>query len=197
ALFSELAQQKQSVAPIRFVNVRETGGWGREARQALPKMAALLAAAALPDPEPVPIVDYQSGGHVLIVGPAERVLSWAQRLQSQMAVSVLLSGGSAGLGERLFPTYSGSDIRVSGWLGAFDVSWKQSNPIDLEVCTRCNACITVCPEDAIDLSYQIDMDKCKSHRDCMKACSAIGAIDFARADDERQASFDLILDLSD
>src|SRR5690606_5458002 len=138
-----------------------------------------------------------SGGHVLIVGPAERVLSWAQRLQSQMAVSVLLSGGSAGLGERLFPTYSGSDIRVSGWLGAFDVSWKQSNPIDLEVCTRCNACITVCPEDAIDLSYQIDMDKCKSHRDCMKACSAIGAIDFARADDERQASFDLILDLSD
>src|SRR5690606_22844733 len=94
ALFSELAQQKQTVAPIRFVNIRETGGWGREARQALPKMAALLAAAALPDPEPVPIVDYQSGGHVLIVGPAERVLSWAQRLQSQMAVSVLLSGGS-------------------------------------------------------------------------------------------------------
>ncbi len=198
ALFSELAQHKQSVAPIRFVNIRETGGWGREGKQALPKMAALLAAAALPDPEPVPTVDYQSGGHVLIVGPAERVLPWAQRLQSQMAVSVLLSkGGGASLGERLFPSYSGSDVRVKGWLGDFEVSWKQSNPIDLEVCTRCNACITVCPEDAIDLTYQIDMEKCKSHRDCMKACSAIGAIDFARAEDERKASFDLILDLSD
>ncbi len=198
ALFSELAQQKQSVAPIRFVNVRETGGWGREGAQALPKMAALLAAAALPDPEPVPVVDYESGGHVLLVGPAQRVLPWAQRLQSQMAISVLLSEGGAGmLGERVFPAYSGSDIRVQGWLGAFEVSWKQANPIDLEVCTRCNACITVCPEDAIDLTYQIDMDKCKGHRDCVKACSAIGAIDFARTDDERKAEFDLIFDLSD
>src|SRR5690606_24913129 len=104
ALFSELAQQKQSVAPIRFVNIRETGGWGREGAQALPKMAALLAAAALPDPEPVPTVDYESGGHVLLVGPAQRVLPWAQRLQSQMAISVLLSDGGAGmLGERVFP----------------------------------------------------------------------------------------------
>ena len=49
ALFAELAQQKNAVAPIRFVNIRETGGWGAEAKQALPKMAALLAAAALPE----------------------------------------------------------------------------------------------------------------------------------------------------
>ena len=38
ALFSELAQQKNAVAPIRFVNIRETGGWGAQAKQALPKM---------------------------------------------------------------------------------------------------------------------------------------------------------------
>ena len=31
------------VRPIRFVNLRETGGWGREAKQNTPKMAALLA----------------------------------------------------------------------------------------------------------------------------------------------------------
>jgi hypothetical protein len=69
ALFSELAQQKGRVAPLRFVNIRETGGWGAQRKNALPKMAALLAAAALPDPEPVPVVDYRSAGHVLIVGP--------------------------------------------------------------------------------------------------------------------------------
>lgn len=197
-LFSELAQQKQSVAPLRFVNIRETGGWGKESKQSLPKMAALLAAAALPDPEPVPTVDYESGGHVLIVGPAKRALPWARRLQEQMAVSVLLTeGGGEMLGERSFPTYSGSDIRVKGWLGNFDVSWNQANPIDLETCTRCNACIEVCPENAIGLTYQIDLEKCKDHRDCVKACAAIGAINFARDDADRTSTFDLVFDLSD
>jgi ferredoxin len=199
ALFSELAQQKQTVAPLRFVNIRETGGWSAQANQALPKMAALLAAAALPDPEPVPTVDYDSGGQALIIGTAERVLPWAARLAGQLDVSVLLTSGSNahGMQERRFPTFSGADIRISGWLGAFHVSWRQANPIDPEICTRCNACIDACPENAIDFSYQIDLDKCRSHRDCVKACGAIGAIDFARDNDARSGDFDLIFDLSD
>ena len=69
ALFSELAVK--SVAPIRFVNIRESGGWGSQGKQALPKIAALLAACALPESEPVPTVNYDSAGHVLLVGPAE------------------------------------------------------------------------------------------------------------------------------
>jgi ferredoxin len=197
-LFTELAEQKQTVAPLRFVNIRETGGWSDEASQALPKMAALLAAAALPDPEPVPTVEYQSSGSVLLIGPAERVTPWAKRLAGQLAVSMLLTRGGDGMQDRLFPTYSGAQVEVNGWLGAFRVSWRQANPIDLEVCTRCNACIDACPEKAIDFSYQIDLDKCRSHRDCVKACGAIGAIDFERAqDDVRGGEFDLIFDLSD
>ena len=59
-LFGELAQQSAEAAgrsgwaPIQFVNIRETAGWSREAEQATPKIAALLAAARLPEPEPVP-----------------------------------------------------------------------------------------------------------------------------------------------
>lgn len=199
SLFSELAAERKSVAPLRFVNIRETGGWGSEGKSALPKMAALLAAAALPDPEPVPTVSYESHGHVLVVGPAARALPWARRLSAQLDVSVLLTSGSAQqmLEERSFPTFSGSSITVQGWLGAFNVRWQQSNPIDLEVCTRCNACVDVCPEGAIDLTYQIDMSKCTSHRDCVKACGAIGAINFLREDDLREGGFDLVFDLSD
>ncbi|RJG07454.1 4Fe-4S dicluster domain-containing protein [Noviherbaspirillum cavernae] len=198
ALFSELAAQKQTVAPIRFVNIRETGGWSAEAKTATPKMAALLAAAALPDPEPVPTVEYDSGGQVLVIGPASRALPWAERLGAQLEVSVLLtSGGGEGVQDRLLPAFSGAQIRIDGWLGAFKASWQQANPIDLEVCTRCNACIEVCPENAIDLTYQIDLDKCTSHRDCVKACGAIGAIDFARDDTMRKGEFDLIFDLCD
>ena len=64
-LFIELAEQTEGapaldVRPIHFVNIRETGGWGREAKQATPKMAALLAAARLPEPEPVPTATYKS-----------------------------------------------------------------------------------------------------------------------------------------
>lgn len=198
-LFSELAQQKKSVAPIRFINIRETGGWSTEAKDGLPKTAALLAAAALPAPDPVPEVEYASAGHVLLIGPSDRVLVWAKRLGSQLEVSMLLTSGYGGeaLLERRYPTFSGTNVRVDGWLGAFKVHWKQANPIDLELCTRCNACVTACPENAIDLSYQINLDACKSHRDCVKACGAIAAIDFTRDTTERGGDFDLVFDLSD
>src|SRR3569832_2597481 len=37
-LFAELAQETDgAVAAIRFVNVRETGGWRRDAKDAMPK----------------------------------------------------------------------------------------------------------------------------------------------------------------
>jgi ferredoxin len=153
----------------------------------------------LPQPEPVPTVGYQSAGHVLVIGPAARALPWARRLADQLDVSLLLTSGSDRqmLEDRVFPTFSGSQVEVDGWLGAFKVRWRQANPIDLEVCTRCNACVDVCPEGAIDLTYQIDMSKCSGHRDCVKACGAIGAISFLRDDAMRDGSFDLVFDLSD
>jgi ferredoxin len=68
--------------------------------------------------------------------------------------------------------------------------------IDLDACTRCNACVRACPESAIDDSYQVDMDKCKAHRSCVSACGAMGAIDFARTNVSRSAQFDVVLNLT-
>ena len=197
-LFGELQSEFKADAAVRFVNIREAAGWSDEGEQAAPKMAALLALAQMPDPEPVPLVSYRSGGALLIVGHADAALGWAERLAAQLQVAVLIAGG--GQAElplvRRYPVFSGRSIKVSGYLGAFDVSWEQSNPIDLEACTRCNACIEVCPEHAIDYSYQIDLEKCRAHRKCVAACGDVRAIDFERAERTRSDRFDLVLDLS-
>src|SRR4051794_30914255 len=50
ALFSELAEAAGSRANVKFVNVRELAGWSEQGSRATPKMAALLAQAALPEP---------------------------------------------------------------------------------------------------------------------------------------------------
>ena len=199
-LFLELNEQTEgatSVAqrPIHFVNIRETGGWSRDARGATPKIAALIAAAQLPAAEPVPTVTYRSGGRCLVIGAADAAERAAAMLADKLDVSLLVErAGSLGQAHER-AVHAGRLVALRGWLGAFEASWESANPIDLDLCTRCNACIAACPEGAIDFSYQIDLGKCQSHRDCVRVCDAAGAIDFERAPQSASETFDLVLDL--
>jgi len=197
ALFTEIAEQSEKplVAPLRFVNIREVAGWTQEAKLSGPKIAALLALADMPEAEPVPEVNYESQGRLLIVGPGSQAISWAEKMSSALDVSVLCTEPGDLPLARNYPIYSGIVTKLDGYLGHFSVDWDLQNPIDPEMCTRCGACVAVCPENAIDLSFQIDLDKCKSHRECVTACASIGAIAFDRAERKRNAEFDLILDL--
>src|SRR5581483_6925429 len=95
-LLGEAAEEAGRTHTIHFVNIRESAGWSAQARAATPKIAALLAMAALPAPEPVPGVSYASGGQVLIVGPADAALHWASLLHGQLGVTVLATGRANG-----------------------------------------------------------------------------------------------------
>jgi ferredoxin len=197
-LFTELAEQTEgAVSVINFVNIRETGGWSRDAAKAMPKIAALLAAARLPEPEPVPAVTYKSAGRLLVIGPLDAAERAAGMLQDVLDVTLFTQGPGSGVvaQERRYPVLSGRIDHLTGWLGAFELQWTRNNPIDLDLCTRCNACLTACPESAIGLDYQIDLARCTSHRDCVKACGVAGAIDFSRAPESGSEPFDLVLDL--
>lgn len=201
-LFLELGQQTPGVTSvIKFVNIRETGGWSQDAAQAGPKIAALLAAAHLPDAEPVATVTYRSGGRLLIVGALDQAEQVAALLADTLDVTIFAQGvsGTPQPGfpgqERQYPVISGGGLSLKGWLGAFEAKWEKNNPIDLDLCTRCNACVAVCPEGAIDLSYQVDSTKCTSHRDCVAVCKVAGAIDFSREPQAVTETFDLVLDL--
>ena len=204
-LFTELAEQTEgasrtkatTLSPLRFVNIREMGGWSQDARQANPKIAALLAAAHLPEAEPVATVTYKSAGRVLVIGALDRAERLAERLSDALDVTLFSQGAGSdgGAQERRYPVLSGKIQQLTGWLGAFELKWQRNNPIDLDLCTRCNACIAVCPEGAIGLDYQVDSTLCRSHRACVKACGALGAIDFQRESERESECFDLVLDL--
>ncbi|MDL2357193.1 MAG: hypothetical protein QFF03_18210, partial [Pseudomonadota bacterium] len=93
-----------------------------------PKMAALEAAAALPGPDPVASVSYHSAGKTLIIGSSADVAPWAEGLYAQLELTALLTDAAPPLGAepaRLYAAERARDVRLQGWLGAFEATWQQ------------------------------------------------------------------------
>jgi ferredoxin len=109
-------------ADLRYVNIRETAGWSKDAGKAGPKMAALIAAAAEPAPE-VPFVSYTSEGVILVYGRDEQAIEAANLLKERLDVTVLIQPPAALVPPRVtdFPVVKGAIRSAKGYLGAFEI----------------------------------------------------------------------------
>jgi ferredoxin len=121
-LFQQEAEEAGFAAPLSFVNIRETAGWSDEAKAAGPKMAALIAAAAVPMPA-TPLVPLKSEGVTLILGRDAAALEAARQLADTLDVTVLLTGREEVEPMRAadFPVARGRATGATGWLGNFEV----------------------------------------------------------------------------
>ncbi len=119
-LFSELAASAD--ADIRYVNIRETAGWSKDAAAAGPKMAALIAAAAEPTPD-IPFVSYASEGVILIYGRDEAAIEAANLLKDHLDVTVLIKPPADVVPPRVteVPVVKGAIRQAKGYLGAFEL----------------------------------------------------------------------------
>ena len=122
-LFAQEAEAAGAAVPLSFVNIREQAGWSAEAAGAGPKMAALLAAGAVPLP-PVPLVPLRSEGVTLVLGRDAVAIEAAGRLAETLDLTVLLTGAEPVTPPRAapFPVLRGRARAATGWLGAFAVT---------------------------------------------------------------------------
>ncbi len=195
-----LDARASDAAPVSFFPAREYAAGGVAAA---PRLAALVAMARLPEASPVDAVAYDSAGRVAIIGSGPEALAWAQRLHGKadgaLQVTVFAEDEAPlpAMSPRRVPTHRARDVRVSGWLGNFEIAWTPANAVDAATCTGCGACITACSSDAIvrdGVAAYVDAARCNDKRRCIEVC-AVGAIDFSFT--PRTASFDLVLDLAD
>ncbi|WP_099827292.1 4Fe-4S binding protein [Oceaniglobus indicus] len=119
ARFSDLAAELGAPVP-GFVDLRDRAGWSEQGAQAGPKMAALLAEAAIEMPM-ARTLDVVSEGTCLIVGAADVALKAAAELCDHLAVTVLLPGITDIDPDARFDIAAGRLARASGALGQFDV----------------------------------------------------------------------------
>src|SRR5476651_2300968 len=122
-LFGEVADAIKSGAELTFVNIRETAGWSKDAKEAGPKMAALIAASAEPTPD-VAFVPLTSDGVTLIYGKDEQAIEAANLLKEHLDVTVLIKPPSNMPPLRVtdFPVVKGSIRQAKGYLGSFELT---------------------------------------------------------------------------
>ncbi|GLR79367.1 4Fe-4S dicluster domain-containing protein [Azospirillum oryzae] len=121
-LFSEVAAEVAPDTSLTFTNIRERAGWSDEGELALPKIAALLAEAALPIP-PTGALTLTSQGTCLVYGNDERAIEAGRELAKRLDVTVLLTSPKDIAPPPVMDVaiFRGRIRAARGWVGAFEI----------------------------------------------------------------------------
>jgi ferredoxin len=121
-LFAEARAEADVDTEIRFANIREHAGWSDEGARAIPKIAALLAEAALDLPA-TPAMSVKCAGMTLIYGRDGTAIDAARQIADRLDCTVLLSKPGNILPPRLadIPIFKGTVVSAAGHLGEFEV----------------------------------------------------------------------------
>ncbi|RMF02915.1 MAG: 4Fe-4S ferredoxin, partial [Alphaproteobacteria bacterium] len=127
-LFREIAEEKGG-GDIAFANIRERAGWSKAGRKSLPKMAALLSAAAYAS-EPAGTIPVESKGVCLVYGAGEQALQVAEELSERLSVSLMLTDSSDVIPPDVVtvPIYKGRIASARGALGNFTITVNDYAP---------------------------------------------------------------------
>lgn len=119
---AEIAAARDTDPEIAFTNIRERAGWSDEGQDASPKIAALLAEAALPI-QPVTTVSMKSDGVCLVYGRDDTAIEAARQLAGRLDVTVLLDRPGEILPPQVMdmPIFKGRITAAKGHLGAFEI----------------------------------------------------------------------------
>ncbi len=118
-LFEALADEIEAPA-LPVLDLRDRAGWSSDPASKLPKMAALVAEAALPAPSEK-VMDVRSEGLCLIIGAEPVAIPAAEALKEHLGVTVLLTDGSDLPVTRAYDVIRGQLKTAQGALGQFSV----------------------------------------------------------------------------
>ena len=122
-IFDEALREAGIDVPVAYANIRERAGWSEQGAEALPKIAALLAEAALDVPAAASVT-LKSAGVCLVYGKDESALAAAQQLAGRLEVTLLLTKPQEIVPPRRMdvPVLRGTIIAARGHLGAFELT---------------------------------------------------------------------------
>jgi ferredoxin len=129
-LFEETRAEFGPETPVAYANIRERAGWAEQGRDALPKIAALLAEATLEAPASG-TVTMTSSGECLVYGRDEAAIEAARQLSARLSVTVILTRPEDVIPPRLIdlPMFGGTIRSAAGHLGAFELTVDDFAPM--------------------------------------------------------------------